>query len=792
MKGDTPTQLADTDTLTPDPMPDDPLLEAQIDNYSIRCKIGQGGFGAVYKARDRQLDRDVAVKFLRDSLDSAKLELFKKEARAIAALSKHAHIVTIHTWGTWKEHQYIILEYVESNAAKLLSASPTGLPIADALRIAAECAEGLAFAHRQGILHRDIKPSNILIEPITKEAKIADFGLVRFFRFTDETSSNTIAGTPSYMSPEQIRGEDLDGRSDVFSLGVTLYELLSGRKPFEGASTSETMELIRRGQKTPLQIHRPDLPKNVLELVDRAIQRKREHRFQSASDMADEIRKTLAVLERSGSTTPSTIHRRWSIPRALPIVLPVAAVAIALLLLNPISQLFHPGTGSDKSVSVVLAEATEDAERGDFQAATAKYNQILNVNPEDEQARYGLGYAMLQQGLISEAAGEFGRLQHEELKTEGVAAVAFEQEGANARPTLDAVRNKVTTAYPDVLIAVLDLTAGRNQEIVERLAEIANANFNFRWQRARGMQTLGQAYYRLGNLEESRRVFADLEKSETGAASVVARTYAQMAAQQLDENRKKEIRGRIQNLKEILSSSKEDGPQDDWTSRPVRLWILQPEVKNGRIAIESGLADCFPWLLSDKLAANTVRPVEVVDREYLLEILAEQEMSSQLSSGDGRVRLGRILGATILVSCKFDQLMGKECAYIKADNIETTAEIPVDRFPVDKSLNPDEWAARLAGELAEAVAKAFPLRGRLTVGPDGPQINIGKDEGVRESMKFRVAAEPNEARELPGRTATVERLMGDTEAGVTLEGLGPSDIPAGGLYVFEEDVDKKM
>ena len=163
---------------------------------------------------------------------------------------------------------------------RLLKEDPRGIDPVRALEIIAEAAEGLHYAHERGILHRDIKPENILIEEETGQVKVADFGLASFFEKPEASIlDGAICGSPSYMSPEQAKGEALSPRSDVFSLGVTLYQLLSGRRPFEGRSTLEVLENIRNNQRVPLRSRDSNLPIAVLHLVDKATAHHAEERF---------------------------------------------------------------------------------------------------------------------------------------------------------------------------------------------------------------------------------------------------------------------------------------------------------------------------------------------------------------------------------------------------------------------------------------------------------------------------------------------------------------------------------
>ncbi|MBN2310098.1 MAG: serine/threonine protein kinase [Candidatus Hydrogenedentes bacterium] len=279
----------------------------RIGDYEVERVLGEGGFGTVYLGTDTKLGRPVALKFLRDTMDPRRRKLFDREARAIAALGKHPSIVQIYASGEHEGHAYFALEHVGSNALKLLEEQPNGLPVNDALRIAAECAEALAYAHREGILHRDVKPANILIEPEDGRAKLADFGLARFYESGDSSMSGLLSGSPSYMSPEQAQSERVDKRTDVFSLGVTLYQLLCGRKPFEGRSPMDVLDKIRADKRIPLRSRRPDLPEAVLALVEKATAHDLARRFQSADELAQALRALLAPAGSASAWDTTTV-----------------------------------------------------------------------------------------------------------------------------------------------------------------------------------------------------------------------------------------------------------------------------------------------------------------------------------------------------------------------------------------------------------------------------------------------------------------------------------------------------
>jgi eukaryotic-like serine/threonine-protein kinase len=260
-----------------------------IGPYALGERLGAGGMGEVYQAYDERLDRWVAIKLIRPESATSEnaRERFRREARAAARLS-HPSIVQTHDIVELEEGDAIVMELVEGESlAKRIARGP--LPVDAAVRIGREIAEGLAAAHAKGLIHRDLKPENVMITPEGR-AKILDFGLAK--RLEGETSltqDQRVIGTFRAMSPEQARALPLDARSDLFSLGLLLYEALSGRSPFEGSSALETMTRICTHRQAPLREVNPAIPGGVSDLVDHLLEKKPDHRPRSALEVASRL-----------------------------------------------------------------------------------------------------------------------------------------------------------------------------------------------------------------------------------------------------------------------------------------------------------------------------------------------------------------------------------------------------------------------------------------------------------------------------------------------------------------------
>ena len=315
--------------------------------YEIVSPIGAGGMGEVYRARDPRLGRDVAVKVLPEALaqDPARLSRFQQEARAASALN-HPNIVTIHEIGRHGETAFIAMELVEGKTLRELTISGP-MPVKRVLNVAAQVADGLAKAHSAGIVHRDLKPENVMV---SKDGfvKILDFGLAKLVEpepgegsamptvAPPETSPGTVMGTVGYMSPEQASGEDLDFRSDQFSLGSIVYEMTTGKKAFQRKTAAETMSAIIREEPEPVARLRPDLPLPVRWILERCLAKDREERYASTRDLARDLASVRDHISEVTSGAESMLaapgkSKRRTVPAAAALVLAAAALVAGAL-----------------------------------------------------------------------------------------------------------------------------------------------------------------------------------------------------------------------------------------------------------------------------------------------------------------------------------------------------------------------------------------------------------------------------------------------------------------------------
>src|SRR6516164_6882876 len=269
--------------------------------YEITTPLGAGGMGEVYRARDTRLDRSVAIKILPQevSSDPVRKQRFEREAKTISSLN-HPNICTLHDIGSQDGIEYLVMECVEGETlAKRLEKGP--LPPEQVLKYGAQVADALDKAHRSGVVHRDLKPGNIMLTPTG--AKLLDFGLAKpaapvltgatltaATQQSPVTAEGAVVGTFQYMSPEQIEGKELDGRSDIFSLGAVLYEMLTGQKAFQGKSQLSVASAILEKEPTPIGELKPLTPPPLEHAIRHCLEKDAEERWQTVRDLAQELK----------------------------------------------------------------------------------------------------------------------------------------------------------------------------------------------------------------------------------------------------------------------------------------------------------------------------------------------------------------------------------------------------------------------------------------------------------------------------------------------------------------------
>ena len=273
-----------------------------LGRYEVVAELGKGAMGVVYRASDPMLNRTVAIKTI--NMDEAENEgmaeyeaRFYTEAKAAGGLN-HPNIIIIYDIGKSGHLVYMAMEFIEGRELRELLADGKPLPIGQSIDIATQVAEGLAYAHQHQVVHRDIKPANILITAEGR-AKIADFGIARMRSSETRTQTGIILGSPKYISPEQVKGRRADHRSDIFSLGVILYQCLTGATPFNGEGLSALMYQITDHDPPPPSTANPQIPVMLDYIMAKVLAKAPEARYQSAADLANDLRECKAQMEDS-------------------------------------------------------------------------------------------------------------------------------------------------------------------------------------------------------------------------------------------------------------------------------------------------------------------------------------------------------------------------------------------------------------------------------------------------------------------------------------------------------------
>jgi serine/threonine-protein kinase len=294
------------------------MIPHALGRYKILAELGRGAMGVVYKARDPVIERDVAVKVLRTDLPPEDhpvvRERFLREARSAGRLS-HPAIVVIHDVGESDGTAYIAMEYLPGESLKSALAGPARLPFDAVAELAAQIADGLDYAQRHQVVHRDVKPANIMVTA-PKAAKLTDFGIA--YVPSPSGTQTEMLGSPKYMSPEQVKGEALDGRSDIFSLGTVLYEMLMRKTPFERATDASVFPLMQRivaaPHERPSELD-PTIPRGFDVVLARALAKEPERRYQRGAEFAADLRRLRALLGPDGAA-PAVVARAASGPAA--------------------------------------------------------------------------------------------------------------------------------------------------------------------------------------------------------------------------------------------------------------------------------------------------------------------------------------------------------------------------------------------------------------------------------------------------------------------------------------------
>jgi serine/threonine-protein kinase len=393
---------------------DDPRMLGRFGGYEIAGIVGFGGMGVVLKGFEPALDRYVAIKLLAPHLatSGAARTRFAREARAAAAVL-HENVVAIHRVAEANALPYLVMPYMPGDSLQKRLDDCGPMQLAEILRIGMQIAAGLAAAHAQGLIHRDIKPGNILLDKGVERVTITDFGLARAADDASLTRSGVIAGTPQYMSPEQARGQPLDCRSDLFSLGSLLYVLCTGRPPFRAETAFGVLHRISESQPTPIRQIAPETPDWLCEIIAKLHAKDPHDRFQSAGEVAALLGRWLAHLQQPTviPAPPRTRKREqrtawtWRIVAAAAIVLMGIGGVATYRLLSPVEG-GNMESGGDQAL--VASGAEVHSNRSHTFAATAAISDDRALQEDYGAVRQHIIRVERQWDAVSSPADDAG------------------------------------------------------------------------------------------------------------------------------------------------------------------------------------------------------------------------------------------------------------------------------------------------------------------------------------------------------------------------------------------------
>ncbi len=389
-------------------------MEQTIGRYKIQREIGKGGMGIIYKALDPQSQKPVAIKVLPPNLvDRSTVERFSREARALIKL-KCPSLVEVYDYGMEHGKHFFIMEYIEGETLKALIKRTGMLTINEVLDITEELAKALMYIHRQQMVHRDIKPANIMITP-EHRVKLMDFGLVKMLGVTNVTIDGTSLGTVEYMSPEQITGIDIDHRTDIYCLGITVYEMLTGRLPYQGDNVQAIFYKHKNETPPAIRTLRPEVTVEMEMLTNRAMAKDRNLRYQSAEEILEDLARIrgktvqLSTSRKQGDHStivmPASSSKKEEKPFSFNLPVAIAGLIVVSILagvwfrkplMERVSKI-SPGGFFKQQADQQLLEETESSlqvleeaerqyalgleyeERNSFDAAVAQFEQAVKL-----------------------------------------------------------------------------------------------------------------------------------------------------------------------------------------------------------------------------------------------------------------------------------------------------------------------------------------------------------------------------------------------------------------------------
>ncbi|MGI9518664.1 MAG: protein kinase domain-containing protein [Pirellulaceae bacterium] len=417
--------------------PRHPEMMGRIGKYEIEREIGRGGMGVVLKAHDSELNRPLAIKILAPHLAShgTARKRFAQEARAAAGVL-HPNVIAVHDVNNEGKTPYIVMPYISGPSLQVLIDQQGPLPEIEIVRVALQIAAGLTPAHAQGLVHRDIKPANILVEEGVNRVIITDFGLARAEDDASLTRTGWLTGTPNYMSPEQARGERMDQRSDLFSLGSLIYFMATGRLPFRSDSPLGVLSRIQKDEPTPVRQVNNQISKTLSNVIELLLRKDPDKRFQSAGELHDLLERHLAWLHQPDISRPPKVpvaassagSKRWLAYAAVVPVLLITALALYGLGVfggpdanndnGQVASMVPPSPQDgddqqdpegDSNTSVEQVESELESESANEQSYVVLYGDLSDWHDHQDDRDFEDGFQLLKDGNYEEAIAKFQR-----------------------------------------------------------------------------------------------------------------------------------------------------------------------------------------------------------------------------------------------------------------------------------------------------------------------------------------------------------------------------------------------
>jgi serine/threonine protein kinase len=433
----------DLDFLEPS---DNPASLGRLGNYEVLELLGRGGMGLVLKAFDPALHRPVAIKVLAAeyAANGAARKRFAREAVAAAAVV-HDHVVPVHAVDANAARPYMVMSFIAGRSLQQRIDRSGPLELKEILRIGMQTASGLAQAHGSGLVHRDIKPANIMLENGVERVKITDFGLARAVDDSSVTQNGVLTGTPQYMAPEQARGEPVDQRADLFSLGSTLYAMCTGRSPFRADSSISVLKQVCEAEPTPIRSINPDIPAWLVGIIAKLHAKDPAQRFQSAGEVADLLERCLAHVQQPDQHplpgVAEELGRRIEGPRSRRFVRLGHGTSAALAVLGLMTLIWAISPvwkhGIDSNVESALTARTPLDPQLDEDRISQELLQMRSRLGELEQSLSATGLGECAQSPLDQLRGRTKLLEQSLYTTPGASADPVDAQLENIRRRLE-------------------------------------------------------------------------------------------------------------------------------------------------------------------------------------------------------------------------------------------------------------------------------------------------------------------------------------------------------------------